>query len=237
MSHLDNDLFVKCVSQSLPYFFEGVKVLEVGSLDINGSIKKFFNNCNYIGIDVAEGEGVDVVCQAQNYNAPDSSFDVIISCEMMEHNPYWVETFSNMIRLCKPGGLIIMSCATRGRAEHGTQRSSPESSPLSVGIGWDYYKNLCESDFNENFNLKQEFAFSQFFINYNHYDLYFFGIKKGNVDCHTDDIIQARKSVQAVIDEINSSFSARIKKLLLIFSDSQLDYIRGFFRKFKNHSS
>jgi len=48
-----------------------------------------FSDCDYIGLDVAPGNGVDIVCEGQNYDAPDESFDVVISCEVMEHNPFW----------------------------------------------------------------------------------------------------------------------------------------------------
>src|SRR5690606_19424692 len=106
-------------------FFRGTRVLEVGSLDLNGSVRSNFSGCDYLGIDVAAGPGVDLVCQGQDYDAPDGSFDVVTSCEAMEHNPYWRETFANMLRLCRPGGLILMTCATTGRGEHGTTRKHP----------------------------------------------------------------------------------------------------------------
>lgn len=178
MAHDEQMNFISSVKQLYPNKFSDVKVLEVGSLDINGSVRKFFSNCQYIGIDVGPGKGVDIVCEGQNFDEKDETFDVIISCECFEHNPYWIETFQNMIRLCKSGGLIIMTCATAGRPEHGTLRSEPDSSPLTVRKGWSYYKNLCESDFISNFSLNELFESYKFSTNSNSFDLYFVGIKK-----------------------------------------------------------
>jgi SAM-dependent methyltransferase len=178
MSHPQQLDFVKRVRDLFPDKFNKVSVLEVGSLDINGSVRLFFTDCNYVGIDVGAGAGVDVVCEGQNYDAPDESFDTIISCECFEHNPYWIETFNNMIRMCKSSGLIIMTCATTGRPEHGTTKSSPDDSPLTVGRGWDYYRNLAESDFAQNFKLDDIFSVYRFSAQYTTCDLYFWGIKK-----------------------------------------------------------
>lgn len=162
----------------LPNFFAGRKVLEVGSLNINGSVRDFFRDCEYIGLDVAPGRNVDIVCEGQKYDAPDSSFDVVISCEVMEHNPYWLETFQNMVRVCKPGGLIVMTCATIGRPEHGTTRTTPSDSPLTVDIGWDYYRNLTRKEFEKNINLTNLFSTYHFQTNWDSFDLLFFGLKK-----------------------------------------------------------
>jgi hypothetical protein len=41
--------FVGAIKKSYPEFFTNAKVLEVGSLDINGSIRPFFENCDYLG--------------------------------------------------------------------------------------------------------------------------------------------------------------------------------------------
>ncbi len=79
-------------------------MLEIGSLDVNGTVRQHFEKCDYRGLDVAEGPGVDIVCQAQDYDAPIGSFDTVVCCEVMEHNPHWAETFANMLRLCQPGG-------------------------------------------------------------------------------------------------------------------------------------
>ena len=102
----------------------------------------------------------------------------IFQNKCFEHNPYWRETFTNMIDHCRPGGLVVMTCATTGRPEHGTQRSLPEDSPLTIANGWNYYKNLTETDFLTAFDLDEWFEEWKFSVNEEACDLYFHGLKK-----------------------------------------------------------
>jgi SAM-dependent methyltransferase len=178
VAHADQFEFVRLVKQHFPNFFEGGSVLEIGSLDINGSVRSFFSGKSYTGVDVADGPGVDEVCQGQLVGHPSGTFDVVISCECLEHNPYWVETVSNMLRMTKPGGLVIVSCATTGRAEHGTTKTSKNDSPLSVGIGWEYYRNIPMSTFKRAFNLEYWCEDYVLFPNWHNCDLYFVGVKR-----------------------------------------------------------
>ncbi len=177
MAHPQQRRFVESIKIIFPKFFREKKILEVGSLDINGSVRDLFEDCDYLGIDVGEGQGVDLVCEGQNFNAPNETFDVSLSTECFEHNPFWLQTFLNMIRVTKSKGLIFFTCATEGRAEHGTTRTSPGDSPLTVGKGWEYYMNLTERhfylvDFDSLFNAYSFSTESDF------HDLYFFGVKK-----------------------------------------------------------
>lgn len=177
MAHPQQREFISKVKEKFPNYFKNTKVLEVGSLNINGTVRDFFQDCNYIGIDVAEGSGVDIVCQGQEYNEKSETFDVACSAECFEHNPYWFETFENMIRLCKKNGLIFFTCATEGRPEHGTSRTDPQSSPLTISIGWDYYKNLTKNDFLDKMNFQKYFSTYEFSVGMENFDLYFWGIK------------------------------------------------------------
>jgi SAM-dependent methyltransferase len=178
MSHKEQKDFVQTVKNKFPEYFKNKCVVEMGSLNINGSVREFFQDCVYVGVDVAPGPCVDVVSLGHEYDMPNSSFDVAISCECFEHDPHYINTFENMIRLVKPGGMIIFSCATTGRKEHGTINSEPQSSPLTVNLGWDYYKNLEEKDFKKEINFESLFKEYNFDQDLNVFDLYFYGIKK-----------------------------------------------------------
>jgi SAM-dependent methyltransferase len=178
MAHHQEFEFIATVKTALPAFFRGQKVLEVGSLDINGSIRTAFDDCTYTGADLSPGPGVDIACAGQLLEFPSAHFDVCVSCECFEHNPYWVETWSNMLRMTRPGGLVLMSCATTGRREHGTTRSAPDSSPFTVEHGWNYYRNLTQAHFESRFDLDQWFSDHAFVVSAESFDLYFVGIMK-----------------------------------------------------------
>ena len=52
---------------SKPEFFKGKVVLEIGSRNVNGSLRNIIKNyepLSYTGIDIIDGEGVDIVCDA-----------------------------------------------------------------------------------------------------------------------------------------------------------------------------
>jgi len=178
MAHQQQHDYVRGLKTRYPTFFFRQKVLEIGSLNINGTNRDFFTECNYVGVDVGAGPCVDIVCPGKDVDHPDNSYDTVLSTECFEHNPEWVETFQNMIRMCRSDGLIFMTCATTGRPEHGTTRTTPHDSPLTIGIGWDYYKNLTEQDFREHFDFDKIFSTYKFEVCATHPDLYFFGIKR-----------------------------------------------------------
>ena len=61
----------------------------------------------------------------------------------------------------------------------GTTRTSPENSPGTQALDWDYYRNLTASDF-DCFTLNDMFKASHFYYNKFSRDLYFLGIKSGD---------------------------------------------------------
>ena len=164
------------MKEKRPDFFHGVRVLEIGSLNINGTVRDFFQPADYVGVDVAPGPGVDVVALGENLDYPNNSFDVAISAECFEHNPEWSATFANMHRMAKTG--VIFTCAREGRPEHGTHDNHPDSSPLT--LDWDYYRNLNAADFEQAFDLPAMFTEHAFEYNPNSHDLYFWGVKAGD---------------------------------------------------------
>lgn len=137
MAHAQQLRFVSLVREFFLPSMSGVRVLEIGSYDVNGSIRKIFDGSEYLGVDLFEGPGVDVVSSGHLLKVPDGSFDVSISSECFEHNPFWVDTFKNMHRMTADSGMLAITCASRGRLEHGTTRTTPEKSPGSQkgGVG------------------------------------------------------------------------------------------------------
>jgi SAM-dependent methyltransferase len=209
MSHASQLEFVILSKSLFPQMFTGKKVLEIGSLDINGTVRGFFTNCDYTGLDIAAGPGVDVVCEGQKYDAPDASFDFVICCEVMEHNPFWADTFRNMMRLLRPGGLMVMSCATGWRPEHGTARSNPESSPLTVDQGWEYYRNLSARDILRRVSFSP-LSSSAFVTNWDDWDLYFLGVKDGGPEAAAK-IAEFKKTYNR---RVLPAFGRRISRIL-----------------------
>lgn len=171
MSHSNQMTFVQTVKGCFPDSFVNNKVLEVGSLNINGSVREFFTGCNYLGVDIGEGKDVDMVCKGHELPFPDLSFDTVISCECLEHDKDWLKTFKKMYELSKD--LVVMTCATTGRKEHGTTTTNPTDAPFTN----DYYKNLTIQDFVNNFDFYTIFKHFGFAVNSDSHDLYFWGKK------------------------------------------------------------
>jgi autotransporter strand-loop-strand O-heptosyltransferase len=183
MAHPQQQEFCKRISERFPKYFKNKKVLDIGSLDINGNNRFFLTDCNYIGLDVGDGLNVDIVQVAHLYDAPNEQFDLIISTEVFEHDMYYEESVKNIIRMLKPGGAFIFTCASHGRPEHGTRKSDGgEAAPLLTQISeeWsDYYKNLGREEFLNIRGFAEAFPDGIFEYNPNPGDLYFFGVKGG----------------------------------------------------------
>ena len=174
MSHKQQIDYFISLKERFPEMFSKVKVLEIGSLDINGSIRELFSYHLYIGVDLDNGPSVDVIGQGQDLTYADNYFDVTVSTECFEHNPYWLSTFLNMYRMSSK--FVAFTCASEGRPEHGTTATTPQDSPFTVD--WNYYKNLNKEDFTSQMDFNDMFHLYEFIYNSDSKDLYFFGIKR-----------------------------------------------------------
>ena len=142
--HPEQKEFTARVKRQYPQHFKNINVVDFGSLNINGSNKVLFEDCNYVGVDIGAGVGVDVICKAHMYIA-NGLQDTIISTEMLEHDVHWKESVQNMIDSLRVGGLLVITCATTGRKEHGTRRTTPRDSPFTL----DYYHNIERKEFKD----------------------------------------------------------------------------------------
>jgi SAM-dependent methyltransferase len=85
--------------------------LEVGSFDVNGSLRRFFGGI-YVGVDLRVGPGVDAVASARSLPFQDSTWPVVVCTELLEHDRYFWLSVPEMARVLSPGGYLLLS--TRG---------------------------------------------------------------------------------------------------------------------------
>ena len=181
--HIEAINFTLFVKKILNNFFIGKRVLDVGSGDINGNNRYLFEECEYHGNDVIKANNVTIVSKTSKLPFQNNVFDTIISTECFEHDPEYKESFIKIYNMLKPDGLFFFTCASTGRTEHGTIRTTPSESYGTIGNLQDmsdYYKNLTEIDLNEALPLNNLFSVWDTYYNCNSKDLYFVGIKKGN---------------------------------------------------------
>lgn len=183
MAHESQRQFCERMRTRFPEYFHGAAVLDCGSQDINGSNRDLFTDSIYIGVDIGAGKNVDVVSPIHELGYPDGQFDMVISTECFEHDQHYAASLWNIVRMLRPGGLFVFTCATTGRPEHGTRKAHPESSPLTVQVdGWsDYYKNLTAADVEAALAM-DSFEAYEFETEETAHDLYFWGVKKAATD-------------------------------------------------------
>lgn len=143
-----------------------------------------FENCIYYGNDVINAKNVTIVSKTKDLPFENETFDTIISTECFEHDPEYKKSFLKIYDILKKNGLFLFTCASTGRAEHGTRRTTPYDSYGTIGNlsdMTDYYKNLTEKDLNEVLNLNELFSVWDTYYCSSSKDLYFVGIKKGNI--------------------------------------------------------
>jgi SAM-dependent methyltransferase len=107
----------------------GKSVLEIGSLNVNGGARELCGDAaGYFGIDKVAGPGVDDVADARDYDLG-RSLDLVISTEVLEHDPEPHKIIDCAARCLKPGGYLILTCASTGRKPHsayGAEHPEPD---------------------------------------------------------------------------------------------------------------
>jgi len=110
---------------------KGLKVLDVGALDINGSYRDIFEPDNeYTGMDMVEGKNVDVV---GNDSIGEDSYSMIVSGQMLEHCKDFLQVAGLMEWALRPEGAIILIA------------SSPQQTPHPKLHYKDYWRFLPDS--------------------------------------------------------------------------------------------
>ena len=93
-----------------------VTVLDIGSQNVNGSLKQICpKKFKYIGLDFEDAKGVDIVLQ-DPYNFPfdDQSVDIVVSSSCFEHSEMFWLTFLEILRILKPNGIFYLNAPSDG---------------------------------------------------------------------------------------------------------------------------
>lgn len=92
------------------------RLLDVGALDVNGSLRAVAPpGCEYIGVDLEAGPGVDLVLGAgQPLPFAAESFDACVSVSCFEHDLMFWDTFRQMAELVRVGGFIFLNAPSNG---------------------------------------------------------------------------------------------------------------------------
>ena len=179
--HIQAWEFTQFAKAVFPDSFHQKVVLDVGAGDINGNNRVLFTECNYTGNDVIAADNVTIVSKTKDLPFADATFDTIISTECFEHDPEYEDSFRKIYTLLKPGGLFVFTCASTGRPEHGTRRTTPQDSYGTIGNlvdMQDYYKNLTHQDVNAVLAFNECFEKWDTYYESRNKDLFFIGIKK-----------------------------------------------------------
>ena len=103
---------------------KGKRVLEVGSQNVNGSLRGYVESLgpsDYVGVDFVHGVDVDIVCDASDLVTlfGPGVFDVVISTEMLEHAEDWRGAVQAMKRVLRRGGVLLLTARGPGFPLHG----------------------------------------------------------------------------------------------------------------------
>jgi SAM-dependent methyltransferase len=101
----------------------GKRILEVGSYDENGTVRTVLEPllpAEYIGTDMREGPRVDKIVNASDLRKAfgESSFDMVVSLEMLEHAEDWRGAIRGMKAVLRPGGSLILATVSWGFPLH-----------------------------------------------------------------------------------------------------------------------
>ena len=93
---------------------ENKKILDVGSYDVNGTMKPIFKKGQYVGLDMEAGPNVDIVGVSHNIPFEKDEFDIVISSSCFEHDDMFWISFQEMCRVLKPGGYMYVQAPSNG---------------------------------------------------------------------------------------------------------------------------
>lgn len=105
-----------------PNHITGLDVLEVGSYNVNGTVRPLIQRHapkSYLGVDATPGPGVDLVLNVDALAGEfDPVFGLVVSTEMLEHVRGWRTALANLIQVVAPGGVLAVTTRSPGFPYH-----------------------------------------------------------------------------------------------------------------------
>jgi SAM-dependent methyltransferase len=103
--------YVKICGETLPI---QEPIYEFGSMQVSGQegfadLRPYFPGMKYIGADMSQGTGVDVILDLHNINLPSESVGTVISCDTLEHVEFPRKALTEIYRILKPNGVLIIT--------------------------------------------------------------------------------------------------------------------------------
>src|SRR5688500_9184220 len=99
-------------TRALRHLGASTRMLEVGSLDVTGTVRAALGPAvaSYFGVVIRPGKGVDEVLDVARLRerfGPEA-FDLVTSTEMLEHCHDWQDALYQMLSVLRPGGLLLL---------------------------------------------------------------------------------------------------------------------------------
>jgi len=117
--HTSNKLYWDTCKNRFPELFRNRRVVEFGSYDVNGSVRVYFEDCEYLGVDWRGGPGVDSVGLAHEFDKEKLlKFDTAISSSMLEHDPHWERSLCKMVDVLSDDGVLLLSWGSALNLSH-----------------------------------------------------------------------------------------------------------------------
>ncbi|MBN1996019.1 class I SAM-dependent methyltransferase [candidate division KSB1 bacterium] len=103
--------FVNIVAETLPI---QEPIYEFGSLQVPGqedwaNLRPIFQGYHYIGVDMREGPGVDVVLNLHHIDLPGQSVGTVLCLDTLEHVACPHLALQEIYRILKPSGMVVIS--------------------------------------------------------------------------------------------------------------------------------
>ena len=109
--------FIDCYLSDNSNNDQDIKIIEIGSFDENGNIKKLLKNLKfeYIGIDFVDGNNVDLkISDPYNFPLENATCDLVLCSSVFEHSEFFWILFLECLRILKPTGLLYIQTPSNG---------------------------------------------------------------------------------------------------------------------------